>query len=235
MKYDAIIFDLFGTLVDNFPSITFERVLAEMAVCVDAPQQEFVRMWHIDTWPMRAIGQFPTVEANVAYICRALGVRTEDEQLKSAAQLRFEFTRHALVPRHDTVETVASLKAMGYKTGLVSDCSGEVPLLWQDLSLAPLIDVPIFSCSVGLKKPDPRIFLLACERLDVSPQRCFYIGDGGSWELSAATKLGMHAVLINAPHEEPNNKDRQEAAEWRGHRVLTIKEILAMVDDDAGT
>lgn len=230
MKYDAIIFDLFGTLVDNFTVDEFEPVLTEMAAIINAPVLDFIQQWSVETWPLRAAGAFPTLEATIEHICRVLSVEVEQKQLSVAAALRFEFTRRKLVPRHDTIETLTLLKSAGYKIGLISDCTVEVPQLWPDTALASRIDVPIFSCSVALKKPDPRIYLLACERLGVSPSSCLYLGDGGSQELSGAMKVGMHPVLIRVPYEDTYDVGRHEAEVWSGPRISTVKDVLMLVD-----
>jgi putative hydrolase of the HAD superfamily len=229
VKYDAVIFDLYGTLVDNFPGEAFESTAADMACCLGVPLQDFAPLWNVDTWPMRVVGQFPTTEANIEHICDLLDVSVEEALVKTAAQIRFEFSRRILVPRDDAVETLKTIKAAGYKTGLISDCSLEVPLLWPDLPFALFIDAPIFSCSVKLKKPDPRIFLLACEQLAVEPERCLYIGDGGSRELTGATEAGMDAVLIRVPYEEVDEGSQAEVLQWRGDRITAIKEVLAFI------
>jgi len=159
MKYTAVIFDLFGTLVDNFSFQEHERVLTQMALVLSAPPKDFIRLW-LDTFNERATGIFPNPEANIEYICRTLGMNLEDDSIKASAQIRFDFTLRSLTPRDDAVATLFRLKSEGYKIGLRSDCSAEVPTLWGDTPFVSLIDVPVFSCSVGLKKPNPRIYQL---------------------------------------------------------------------------
>ena len=41
-----------------------------------------------------------------------------------------------------------------------------------------MIDEPVFSCVVGLCKPDPRIYRLALERLSVQAEESLFVGDG---------------------------------------------------------
>lgn len=229
MKYDAIIFDLFGTLVDNFSSEEFNRVLSEMAELLHAPQEEFMHMWQVDTWPQRAIGLLSTAEAAIEYVCHSLGISVGDTLVRSAAEKRLDFTRRTVVPRHDTIETLNQLKLMGYKIGLISDCTAEVPLLWHTTPLAALINAPIFSCSVGFKKPDPRIYRLASEQLGVAPERCLYVGDGGSYELTGAINAGMQALLIRVPYEDTYDIARLEAEDWQGAKITTVKDVLAFV------
>lgn len=68
MKYSGIIFDLFGTLVDNRSINTYEGVLSEMANVLSVPPKKFVSLWG-QTYPERATGFFPNLEANIKHIC----------------------------------------------------------------------------------------------------------------------------------------------------------------------
>jgi len=116
------------------------------------------------------------------------------------------------------------------KTCVVSDCSPELPLLWSETPFAPLFDAAVFSCDLGVRKPNPKIYLEACRRLNVEPAECYFVGDGGSRELSGAAELGMHAVLLAAP-EEQNNSDthRIDGEEWRGPAIYDLKDLLLML------
>jgi putative hydrolase of the HAD superfamily len=212
MKYDAVIFDLFGTLVDNFSFQEHERVLSEMAATLSAPRHDFVRLWGA-TFNERATGIFATAAANIEHVCRVLQLPVAAEAIATAARIRLDYSQRALTPRPGSVETLARLKTAGYKTGLISDCSSEVPQLWSETSFAPLVDVPIFSCMVGLKKPDPRIYRLMCKQLAVKPQACLYVGDGSSRELTGASRVGMHGVLICVPYEDSYDAHRLDVDE----------------------
>jgi len=228
VKYSTVIFDLFGTLVDNFSYQDHELVLTEMAEVLDAPSEPFVKHW-VDSFNERATGIFPNPEANIEYVLGRIGIGLEPARIEQAARIRLSFSRQAMVPRHDAVPTLVQLRKTGFKIGLISDCSTEVPHLWEDSPFAALIDVPVFSCSVGLKKPDPRIYILACERLGVKPSECLYIGDGSSQELSGAHQVGMHPVLIRIEGEEDSDPYRIDAEEWEGVRVSSLAQIISMV------
>lgn len=230
MKYDAVIFDLFGTLVDNMNVGAFNTVLGEMADVLAVPPKELRRFWG-ESWPQRAIGAFPSLEVTLEHACKRLGTQVSMKQISEAARLRFDLTRQMLTPRHDTIETLTRLKKAGYKIGLISDCTLEVPRFWPETPLAEQIDAAIFSCSVGLKKPDPRIYLLACEQLGVLPERCLYMGDGGSRELTGAKAVGMYPVLIRVPYENASNTQRQDEEKWEGARITTVQDILMHVDE----
>src|SRR5438132_14207023 len=83
-----------------------------------------------ETYGPRNDGGFPTLEANLAHISRALGVEAEPDATRRAAQLRFEITRPVMRPRNDAIDTLTRLRRSGHKIGLVSNCSPEVPALW---------------------------------------------------------------------------------------------------------
>ena len=230
MKYEAVIFDLFGTLIPNFSVREHEGALQEMASVLSAPFVEFIKLWY-DTFNKRCTGVLQDPEANIDYICQKLSVPIKDSQRRFAAQIRFNLTVRSMTPSQEAIGVLSHLKSEGYKTGLVTDCSAEVPTIWQGTPFAPLFDVAVFSCKVGVKKPDPRIYKLAVEQLRVKPQRCLYIGDGSSQELTGAANIGMHPVLIRSPDEDSSKIHRvdAEAGEWDGPVISSLKEVLDLV------
>ena len=121
------------------------------------------------------------------------------------------------------------LKQAGYKIGLISDCSSEVPILWPNTPFFSLVDAPIFSCAVGFTKPDPRIYRIVCNRLAVVPQDCLYIGDGGSYELTGASQIGMHTLLIRVPYEDGYDFYRTDAKKWEGPVISRLKDVLTFI------
>ncbi len=229
MKYDAVIFDLFGTLVDTFPFREHERMMSEMAAALLASPHDFARLW-VETFNERGTGSFPTLEAIIERICRVLALPSESARVTGAARIRADFTRRILTPRPDAVETLSQLRVSGYKIGLISDCSAEVPLLWKDTLFSRLVDAPVFSCAVGLRKPDPCIYQLACERLAVMSQNCLYIGDGSSRELTRASQFGMHSALIRVPYEDTYDVHRPDAEEWQGPTVSALKDVMTLLE-----
>ena len=228
MKYSAVIFDLFGTLVDSFSRPEYESVLVEMAAIVGIPRDKFVRLW-LDTFQERNTGIHPTPQASIRYICRQLDIAAADVTVEQAARVRLDYTALSLKPRPGNAEVLTRLRSEGYKTGLISDCTGDIPMVWEDTELAPLFDVTVFSCLAGIRKPDPRIYRLATDRLAVPPQDCLYIGDGGSAELTGAARVGMHPVLLRHPDDsvEPITVDREE--DWQGPVISTLQEVLTLL------
>ena len=61
-----------------------------------------------------------------------------------------------------------------------------------------LFDTVVESAVEGLRKPDPRIYLLACERLAVNPGESVFLDDLGT-NLKAARELGMTTIKVADP------------------------------------
>jgi putative hydrolase of the HAD superfamily len=59
----------------------------------------------------------------------------------------------------------------------------------------PLFDAIIESSKAGVRKPDPRIYLMMCELLAVEPGRCIYLDDLGI-NCKPAAALGMRAIKV---------------------------------------
>ncbi|MDP2606381.1 MAG: HAD family hydrolase [Deltaproteobacteria bacterium] len=227
MKVQVVIFDLFGTLVDDFAS-SVGQMHAELAAALAVPYEAFMQLWR-QTTEMRTIGAFQTVEASIEYVCGVMGVQVGAEQMTKAVAIRLQHTRRALEPRPDAVTTLARLNDQDYKVGLLSNCSVEIPILWQETALANLVATPIFSCRERLKKPDPRIYHLACERLCVMPGACLYVADGEDHELTGAAKVGLHPVLLRTSSQETRPELHQETREWQGATIAGLAEVLQLV------
>jgi putative hydrolase of the HAD superfamily len=227
MKFEAVVFDLFGTLVDDFAT-SVGQTYSELAEALEVPHEQFMPLWR-ETSEMRSAGTFQTVEASIEHVCGIMSVRVGPEQMAKAVEIRLQQTRRALEPRLNAVTTLARLKNEGYKIGLLSNCSIEIPILWHETAFAGLIDSAIFSSRERLKKPDLRIYQLACKRLDVPPERCLYIADGENYELAAAAKVGLHPVLIRTSLQETRSELRREASEWQGTTISGLAAVLTLV------
>ena len=184
-----------------------------------------------DTAKRRVIGGFPSLIANLEYICGELKVPVTKRQLDLARWIRYDFVALALAPRPYAIETLSRLKTDGLKIGLVSNCSVEPPVIWPRTLFAPFFDVTVFSSVAGLQKPDPKIYLLAIEELGVTPQDCLYIGDGDDNELTGAAVVGMHPVLICAAPEESAEAVRSvpKIDDYECPRITSLQEVLNLL------
>jgi putative hydrolase of the HAD superfamily len=215
------------TLVSNCSEEQFEQSRRDMAAILSLPFEDFQQLWET-TSDRRNLGIDATLATHLAHICSELGFVANAEKLAEAAQLRGELERPSFAtPREGTVATIARLKELGYKIGVVSNCYQHIPALFRGSPLADLVDEAVFSCEVGLKKPDARIYELACERLGVTPEECLYVGDGESDELRGAAEVGMTPVLLKSPLS--NQAIARPGIEgWAGLAVTELREVLTL-------
>jgi epoxide hydrolase-like predicted phosphatase len=61
--------------------------------------------------------------------------------------------------------------------------------------LSELADLIIYSHEVGVSKPDPRIYAITCERLDVQPSEMIFLDDSPG-HIAAARTFGIHGVVF---------------------------------------
>jgi putative hydrolase of the HAD superfamily len=228
LKYKAVIFDLFGTLIDNFSNQSNQQILTEMALVLSLPVDDFIKLWK-DSFDLRATGILSTCQANIEYVSKKIGKPIRSRAVNEATRMRFKFTERSIMPRPYCVEVLSNLKEAGYKTGLISDCSLEIPALWQYTPISKLIDVPIFSCMAGVKKPDPRIYGMVLDKLGLEARDCLYIGDGSSNELSGAKEVGMYPVLIHVPYETDAVTYRIDAEKWEGPVISSLSEVMGLL------
>lgn len=228
-RFKAVIFDLYGTLIDELMHpeanrLVYVRTRNEMADMLGVDRVGFAKGLK-DSLFQLMVGGFPSTQAALLDICEKLGAKPGDERIEVCVNHRLEYVRRSLSPRPGVVETVSALRDRGNRVGLISNTLEEVPLLWDSTPFTPMFDVALLSFAVGMAKPDPRIYALAAERLGVDAMDCLYVGDGSDGELSGAEQAGMTAVLMRAPYDQADG-DRQG---WDGRRISGIGEVLGLV------
>ena len=233
MNYSAVIFDLFGTLINDITGPPYNQAITEMASILSVDEDDFNELW-FGTLYERNTGRFVTLEDNIKYICEKLGISATDGEIRDAAIIRYDLAKQSMmVPRSNSLYTLSQLRGQNYKIGLISDCSPSEPLIWPDTPFAQLFDVATFSCIVNMKKPDPNIYKLTASKLNVRCTDCLYIGNGGSNEISGAFEVGMYPVLILPKgHSEEYllpSDDIREFAQSHGKIISSLEKALSLV------
>lgn len=97
----------------------------------------------------------------------------------------------------DTGAVLDELRELGYRLAVVSNADGRVERLLEDVGVRDRFEFVLDSHVVGIEKPDPRIFLEACERLGLEPGQCLYVGDLYPVDVVGARAAGLRAVLLD--------------------------------------
>jgi len=97
------------------------------------------------------------------------------------------------------VERVRRLRADGYRTGLVTNNVKEASGQWRSLvPVDELFEVVVDSSEVGMRKPNPAIYLRALELLGgVAPDEAVMLDDAEG-NVAGARRAGLHAILVDA-------------------------------------
>jgi putative hydrolase of the HAD superfamily len=119
--------------------------------------------------------------------------RIEDATRQRQARFDYALTTH-VAP--DVINTLRKLRDQGYQIALISNASTAEVQAWPDSPLRSLFDVAVFSCDVGMKKPDPAIYHYTAEKLGVDAAHCVFVGDGGSDEHHGAHASGMTPLWL---------------------------------------
>jgi putative hydrolase of the HAD superfamily len=203
----AVVFDLFETLVDydEEKSLAFSARAADL---LGREPQEFHAVWR-EGRPVRDSGPMGPYLASI-------GINGSDAE--RLLELRRAFSSELLrTPREGVLEALRELRRRSIRLGLITVCSEDVVEVWAQTPFAGLFDSEVFSCSCGYRKPDPRLYMQACEELGVEPAEVLYVGDGTNDELAGAERVGMRAIQIGS--QQP----------WSGERITAIPQVLGLL------
>jgi putative hydrolase of the HAD superfamily len=110
-----------------------------------------------------------------------------------------EAIRAVYSPKNEMFSLAALIKEKGYKVGLLSNAEVAAMELFYEKGY-PMFDTAVFSCTVGMRKPERRIYKIALERLRVKPPEAVFIDDRADF-IEGAQKLGMHTIQFENPKQ----------------------------------
>jgi putative hydrolase of the HAD superfamily len=227
MQIRAIIFDLFHTLTR--PDAEWSELPSTADVLgVDRS------VWNellVNRSRWRLAGEETDAYTIVRTLAREIDPDIPEERVQEATRVRIQrfkdsFTR---IPA-ENVETLRDLRAAGFRLGLISNADVMEAAPWPTSPLAGLFDVELFSCAVGLVKPEPAIYARCVEALGVSPRECLFVGDGGSNELVGAKAAGMSTVFVSGVMAQLWPERIEERRAISDHHVERIPELLSLLD-----
>jgi len=189
----AVLFDLFHTLVQVQPSPdTRQHTWHDLGVT----QDEWYRVLFEDR-PGRALGRVRDPVEGMRMLVDGIDPSIPHERVARAALRRVErFDRTLESVPETTTAAVARLRAAGFRIALVSNAGWDEIGAWPRSPLAPHFDATVFSCDVGVVKPDPAIYEHALRRVGVAADEAVFVGDGASDEHRGARALGLRTVLV---------------------------------------
>ena len=107
------------------------------------------------------------------------------------------------------VGCITNNMAQGHGPGMAANPEGAS----RSAGVMALFDVIVESSKAGVRKPDPRIYLMACEQLNVAPAACVYLDDLGV-NCKPAAALGMAAIKVVSEAQALDDLSRATGLEF---------------------
>ena len=195
MNRSAVLFDLGGVVLGSplqairayAESLGFEPDSINRVVARTAPNGAWSRL-------ERGEIEIDAFYADFESDCLGAGLRID-------ARAMMQRMAGSAAPRPAMLTAIARLRGAGFKTGALtnnwahSDAEGNRD---GTRALRGHFDIFVESSVEGLRKPDPAIYRLACDRLGVSPDRVIFLDDIGG-NLKPAKALGMTTIKVEDP------------------------------------
>ncbi len=194
MKYKAIIWD-FGGVITSSPFDAFNEFEE-----VNGLPKDIIRTINSENPDMNAWAQF---ESNSITIDQF-----DDLFLKEAKAKGFDIKGRDIIKllkgsiRENMVSFLRELKA-DFKLGCITNNvkpSSEENTDNETKEAMSIFDHVIESSIVGIRKPNPEIYMMSCDALNVSPDQCIYLDDLGI-NLKPARELGMTTLKVIQPED----------------------------------
>ncbi|MFN3742029.1 MAG: HAD family hydrolase [Anaerolineales bacterium] len=193
MLLRAVLFDLGGVLLRT----EFEAPRQYLAERLGLEYDDLIHQVFESPSARRAsLGEI-TVEQHWAELTRRWHRPPEE-----AAFLSQQFFAGDVLDRN-LLDFIRSLRPQ-FKTGLISNAWSDLRAFLQRMGIEDAFDTIIISAEVGLLKPDPRIYQLALERLQIAPYEALFVDDFPQ-NITAAKDLGMWALQFTDPEQTLQN------------------------------
>ena len=191
MSILAVIFDLGGVVLDS-PLEVFLQYERELGITPHTVNRNIVAAGHAGAWSRLERGEVSMKDFYLAFDAElaAAGVAVSGEAIMRRLASATDVRPAALA-------AVRALRKSGRKVAALTnnwvneDQSSKMDVLRSEF------DVFIESTRVGLRKPDPRIYQLACSQLGVEPHQAAFLDDIGL-NLKAARALGMTTIKVES-------------------------------------
>ncbi len=188
----GVLFDIGGVIQDS-PLHAIARYERDHGLVAGTINRAVVASGDTGAWSRLERGEL-TVTAWCAPFeadCRAHGVVVDARRL-------MHYIVAAGRERPQMLRAVARLREHGVRVGALTNNWVREDAAGTPHRLRPHFDVVIESQAVRLRKPDPRIYHLACRELGVAPAETAFLDDIGM-NLKPARALGMQTIKVDDP------------------------------------
>jgi putative hydrolase of the HAD superfamily len=195
MRYRAVLWD-FGGVLTTSPFEAFNRYEAEQGL-----PRDFIRKVNAVNPDRNAWAQFESSAIGAEQFNTAFENETRAAGHAIPGRIVIDLLSGNVRPRmvsvlkeckrHYKVACLTNNVKGGHGPGMASDAARAA----QVAAVMQLFDLVVESSKEGLRKPDPRFYLLACQRLGIAPTQTVFLDDLGV-NLKSARELGMTTIKV---------------------------------------
>lgn len=208
-RFDAVVFDLSGVVISSAFDAIADTVTGAssrdeaLALLLGPYGEDTDHVWH----------QVERGEAPIAEWVAWVGDQYDEVGIKVDWEA-FASMMGRLTVNEVIVEKVRTLRADGYLTALCTNNVKEGSEAWRErVPVDELFDAVVDSSAVGMRKPDPRIYLHTLELIGVAdPARAVFLDDHPG-NVAGAERAGLTGLLVADPAEAVIALDRLLAAD----------------------
>ena len=140
-------------------------------------------------------------------VAASLGVAVADGALDAAVDELFRACLPDVVPIDGALDTLRELHHRSLALGVISNARYSPFVFWalKRLEMLPFFRTVVVSADVGLRKPQPEIFLNTLADLGIAAQEAAYVGDYYPYDMVGARAAGLHSVWLtdaDKPHDD---------------------------------
>ncbi len=196
MNFTAVIFDLGGVVISS-PMQAFANAEREQGLATNFINHMIVGNGHDSAWGKLERGE---IAMNDEFFSQF------DEELTAAGapglSSKAVFTEVATSGAvfHNMINAIVKLREEGYKLAALTNNWVDDDAPDPITEIKPLFDVVVESAVEGVRKPDPRIYQIALERLGVEAQQAIFLDDIGQ-NLKSARALGLTTIKVVNPDD----------------------------------
>lgn len=206
----AVFFDLFFTLI--VPNYLEENNEYDVLKLRKEEWESYAE--NDELYRERALGIINDEVSIIKEILALMPFKATEEQITEIINRRNDRMKRALmIADKEIMDTIRSLKELDIKICLISNADCMDCKYWNQSPLSKLFDYAVFSCNVGMLKPDSRIYKHALNSIGVNPEDSLFVGDGGSDELFGAKRVGMKTVFTEYLVKKEDKKRKELIAE----------------------
>jgi len=210
MTIKAIVFDLYGTLIDIETDESKEEIYRAIAHYLTY-HRVYLHRWEVRERYYRIMKQqkevrgeeYPEIDVEAIWneFLMQEGIRSElirGQLAKVIAHIYRAISRHRLQLYPDVKRVLNELQAK-YRLALISDAQScyALPEI-RAVGLEGYFEPVVISSHYGFRKPDPRLFQRALDKLKLKPAEVIWVGNDMFRDIHGAKQVGIKSIFIDS-------------------------------------